>query len=105
MVEDIEDLGPELDAVTLLNSPVLVHREIKVLAGRHSYDPATQGAECTQRRPAECCRVEIVDPIVKVNGYPRDEVGPLRRLGFQSSGVGAGSYVDGGTAQEAGNRI
>ena len=46
-VKEIEDLGPELNAITFANSPILIYREVNVLAGWHSYNPAPQRAKGT----------------------------------------------------------
>lgn len=46
-VEEIEDLSPELNAITFTNSPILIYREIDVFAGWHSYNSAAQIAKAT----------------------------------------------------------
>ena len=49
-IKEIEDLGAELNAVTLTNSPILIHRKVDILARRHSYYAATQTSELTFSR-------------------------------------------------------
>ena len=44
-VKEIEDLRPELNAVTFTNSPILIHREVDILTGWHSYHAAPECAE------------------------------------------------------------
>ena len=46
VVKSIEHLGAELDAVALLEPPVLCQGEIDILCGRHPYDSRAQAAEC-----------------------------------------------------------
>ena len=76
-VEEIKDLSPELNAVTFLNLPVLIDREINVLAGRHSYRSATETPKTTRSRQTECGRVEIVDPVIEVDRYARNKIWSL----------------------------
>ena len=59
MVEGVEHLRAELQAVPLLESPVLYYGEIHVAGGLASDTPTTQAAKLSDTRQGECCLVEV----------------------------------------------
>ena len=86
-IEEIEHLCAELNAITFTNSPILIHREVDILAGRHSYYAAPECAELTFSRQTEGCRVQVVNPVIEIDGNARHEIRSLSRLRFETSRV------------------
>jgi len=84
-IKEIEDFSAELNAVTFTDSPILIHREVDVLARRHSDHAASETSEVSFSRQAECCRIQIVNPVIEIDrnagheirSLPQDEDGFL----------------------------
>src|SRR5262245_34520436 len=86
-IKEIEDFSAELNTVTFTYSPILIHREIDVLARRHSDPAASESSEGSCSRQAERCRVQVVDPVIQINRNTGHEIRALRRLRFETRRV------------------
>ena len=58
MIEDVEELGSELDVCLFTNVGILHHREIEVMESRPGYDVASRVAEGQWLIGREGCRIE-----------------------------------------------
>src|SRR4029079_8771588 len=105
MVEDVEELRTELESITLLEPPILGHREIDIRDRHSSHRPLAQRSELAGRWCGKGCRIQVSGWIAVQIKRGAGVIRTLSNRARSTKGIGAGRDVDRSRTEVRANRI